>query len=272
MIATSGVAGTANARTWYVKNDGTGDAPTIEAGIDSSVFGDTVLVGPGTYEICSAIWPKDGIVITSESGPFDTRLVPEPYCYPAYAIGCQFLSYRTEISGFWIEGFVFYPIDAAPISVVSCLALYLRNNVMINNDSTVIAIDNTQLSYVYIENNTLINDGEPGLVIGASLGYFLNNIIWGRAGEIRAAWWAQCNCMLDVSDAGNKDALNFQDDPQFCGTPENGNLFLQSDSPCAPGNTPIPIPDCGLVGALQVGCGDTPVRSATWGAMKSLFR
>ena len=36
------------ARTWYVNEAGTGDAPTIPAAMDSAAYGDTVLVGPGT--------------------------------------------------------------------------------------------------------------------------------------------------------------------------------------------------------------------------------
>lgn len=39
----------AKARTWYIKADGSGDAPSIQAGMDSASASDTVLVADGTY-------------------------------------------------------------------------------------------------------------------------------------------------------------------------------------------------------------------------------
>jgi predicted outer membrane repeat protein len=65
---------------------------------------------------------------------------------------------------------------------------------------------------------------------------------------------------------------NFSACPSFCNA-EAGNLHLCDESPCAPGNHPDGY-DCGLVGALDVGCscGPTGSEPTTWGAIKAMLR
>jgi hypothetical protein len=67
------VGSPATARTWNISEDGTGDAPTIQAGIDSAAVGDTVLVGPGTYFEEIDFLGKN-IVVKSQLGPAVTML------------------------------------------------------------------------------------------------------------------------------------------------------------------------------------------------------
>ncbi|MFC1799424.1 right-handed parallel beta-helix repeat-containing protein [Candidatus Eisenbacteria bacterium] len=63
--ATLLVSGPAIARTWNIEHDGTGDAPTILAGIDSASAGDTVLVLQGTYHEHD-IHLKSGVLLTAQ--------------------------------------------------------------------------------------------------------------------------------------------------------------------------------------------------------------
>ena len=59
---------------------------------------------------------------------------------------------------------------------------------------------------------------------------------------------------------------NFAGDPAFCDS-GNGDFTICESSPCAPAQQP----DCGLIGALGVGCGPTATQLSTWGLVKSLF-
>jgi hypothetical protein len=60
-------------RTWHVAADGSGDAPSVQAGIDSAAVGDTVLVDPGRYYENIDFNGKD-IVLQSAQGPDVTIL------------------------------------------------------------------------------------------------------------------------------------------------------------------------------------------------------
>jgi hypothetical protein len=76
------VASSAEARTWHVFEDGSGDAPTIHAAIDSSTSGDVVLVSPGTYFEHIEFSGKD-IRLVSATGPESTIIdgshAPSPF-------------------------------------------------------------------------------------------------------------------------------------------------------------------------------------------------
>src|SRR5262245_48231089 len=77
--------GHVEARVWRVTSDGTGDAPTIQAAIDSAQDGDEVVLAPGLYTHTtqgdngeqynvSMVTAKTGVNIRSEAGPETTVL------------------------------------------------------------------------------------------------------------------------------------------------------------------------------------------------------
>jgi predicted outer membrane repeat protein len=105
------ISNAAVARIWYVTEDGSGDAPTIQAAIDSATAGDDVVVAAGTYTWTNQgasgdygliYFERDvtGIDLLSESGPYLTVLDAEGMGRVMY-----FEAYTTNtVEGFKITG------------------------------------------------------------------------------------------------------------------------------------------------------------------------
>lgn len=109
LLAATGERG--EAAVWRVVVDGSGDAPTLQAAIDSAASGDTVLAGPGRYTwsnqggdaergfICF-LDRKHHITFMSEGGPEITVLDAEQGSRTVYVQGMNHITFE----GFTITG------------------------------------------------------------------------------------------------------------------------------------------------------------------------
>ncbi len=102
---------TAGAATWVVHPDGSGDAPTMQAAVDSAAVGDTVLVSPGIYTDLhedtageyAAVVMKSGIVLRSAEGAAKT-VIDVKSASAARGIACRGCDSSTVVEGFTIQG------------------------------------------------------------------------------------------------------------------------------------------------------------------------
>jgi predicted outer membrane repeat protein len=106
------------ARTWRVAVDGSGDAPTIQAAIDSAAIGDEVLLEPGTYTWTSqgAGGPSmlrltRGVLLRGEAGRSSTVLDAETN---GRILECTDVGGDLEIAGLTFENGV-APVENVPV-------------------------------------------------------------------------------------------------------------------------------------------------------------
>lgn len=90
------IASSADATIWNVYEDGTGDAPTIHAAIDSSANGDTILVGCGDYYGPTVYWPSNDLRIHGVDG--DSTCVRLHFLFEFYS-GMHWFENLTFASG-----------------------------------------------------------------------------------------------------------------------------------------------------------------------------
>lgn len=98
-----------------------------------------------------------------------------------------------------------------------------------------------------------------GAAISGPASVFCSNIFSNAGGD-----WVG-----DIAGQAGSEG-NISVDPEFCGVLGSGDDYLQSDSPCAPGNHPNGE-DCGLIGALPVTCGPVSTEATSWSQVKTLY-
>ncbi|MBM3288025.1 MAG: hypothetical protein FJY88_11845 [Candidatus Eisenbacteria bacterium] len=133
-----------------------------------------------------------------------------------------------------------------------------------------------QEARVIVENNTLV---DTRVTISVNYGEplsFRNNIlratpVWlyyppGGVVSCNDIWpdSASFTIFNSVVDREN----NICADPLFCGEAA-GDFRIARESACAEAIAPL---GCGQIGALGVGCSQTPVERLSWGKVKHLFR
>jgi hypothetical protein len=289
----------ARGRTWRVKPDQSGDVPTIQAAIDSASAGDTVFVGAGEYEVEGWIYCglKSDLTILGEE-PIGAATISAAQEHGWFSVDwsssviVKNLAFRNCVLALnWaalvtVEDNIFR--DASGIVVESGGTSEIRNNRIVSGGiscgdyATDISIHHNTIAYnvdttgqvtlhgisletgrYSIHNNIIVNCGFGIYSIALSVTLGCNDV-WGNESR-------------DYYITGLPDPVgwngNISLDPQFCGAKpdSSGNFYLQSDSPCAPGNHPDGF-ECGLIGREPVACGATAVERATWGGLKSIYR
>jgi len=247
------LASAGQARTWYVAVDSTGDASTLHAAMDSAHAGDTILVGPGTYLIQDALHLPSQVVMQSERGPHETRIIGDGWIPPHFGIS---MAERSELHGFWAEGFGYrsvYPrldcrvTNSVVIGIFSASEpCVVKNNLFVRS----VILENTNIEFTHNITLSWLYCFGPL----ASLPY-CNDFVGPICDEFMSfvpVW-------------------NFSLDPEFCGEEGSGNYFLKSTSPCAPGSAPPGFEACGQIGPLPVGCGAVPVEKTSWGMLKAMY-
>jgi hypothetical protein len=249
---------------WYVKPDGSGTVPTIQAGIDAAGPGDIVLVAPGTYHV-NLDFNGKSIVVTSEAGPDVTVLKPaatnQPMVYfhsgeapPAelsgftlsncYGSAAVYInSASPTISGNHFRDYVSYAGARASLHVRGNSPCLIERNLFYNNSDAdrIVWLDSD--TPTYFVNNT-IHSGNNAILAFSPVSYVRNNIITGCGRGLYAYGGINedhNNIWDNVTDydAIDPDPSDISENPLFVDT-IGGNYQLTEMSPCIDAGNPAP--------------------------------
>jgi hypothetical protein len=230
------------------------DQPTIQAGIDASTSGDTVLVSPGTYTEHLA-YPSHQVRVQSVSGAGQTTL-------HGWVI-IEESDSGSALQGFTISGMTGYDLIYAGNETIRYFEI--RNNVIANNNMQDIVRGGDDASLI-IERNVFVEsaiNGNVAVATGSNC-RFVNNTVYGgwRGLAIYGAnaviennivvnvsnyaiWNPHPTSVVDYNDFWNNGSNNspglhgFSANPLFF-NPGNLNFSLQPASPCIDTGDPNP--------------------------------
>ncbi len=329
----------AGATTWFMEDDGSGDAPHLQAAIDSSAPGDTILLNDGFYsgvgnqifvvnhtltfrsvngpdvtridllltpgfKINASNCLIEGLTIDKardvwgggievNSGNFTARNCWISNCQASAGGGayfhssasgtgrfydCVFESNESNFSGsaIWafngitelvLEGCVVSAGNGLPV-VVEDFPLTVRGCTFVENNpigGDPLALGSVD-GFITVENTLFaFNSGRAAVIIsGGGMDIACSDMFGNHDGATSLDWTGGTAPFANIND-------NFSEDPLFCDMILK-DFELAANSPCAPGNHPDGAA-CGLVGALDVGCGGTTAtEEASWTDVKELFR
>ncbi len=290
-------------RFWYIKDDGTGDAPTISAGIDSCTVGDIVIVAYGLYSLSSPIYigssAADSILVHADAGPNRPIIdctssgfgfVIEGRNSKFLAIGvfevinasnAAFAINLSTNNPIHLWGNIIHSNSGYGIVMSQSSEVILIENIIYSNQKGVACIESGGIEI--IRNDIAYHTGPQayGLYLDSA---YMGNTVRGNIichnqailGVTEENTIFECNDIF--SNIINLDSYigvdgNIAEDPQFCSSnPEvDGNFFLQSDSPCWLGNHPNGS-ECGLIGVLMTGCETTGTEERSWGDIKKMMK
>ena len=250
------VATTAESATWNVHEDGSGDAPTIQAAIDLAAPGDEILVHPGTYH--ERLVASKGLSVIGVAGP-DLTVIQGSLFESVFSIIIEEGTDAFVLRGLHIQGAgsdenVGWPypalyqsslnlvVEDCRLESFSVMRATMRNCQIVGTESNGNdAVDSLVEDCVFAE----LDDtwGASGLTV------------WGST-TVRGCTFDRCNGFAQVPVVGYGDGS----------TPiVEDNLFVDCSGPCiAPALIP-PVaaraaPNTGAIGFLVVR-GNTFVRN-----------
>lgn len=285
IVAVLMAAGGLQAKTWNVNPQGTGDAPTIQAAVDSAQSGDVVVIAAGTYHEVNILVEGKNIVI-SESGRVyllapvqgtGTGITFRNVSASGSLTSLSFSGYHTGIS---IEN---SSVSVTFVTVKQCIegvvvAFGAGTSTLLGGlvDSCATGVD-VQGATAMVQNWTIVFC-TTGIKLTGGTTTVTRNIVSGCDVGVDCAGAPgalSCNDFFQNTTDYNgcsPGLTDFFTDPIFCYlTPPSPGLFwLHSSSPCWTKANPCNA----SIGAFVsgVGCTDAAVEETSWGAIKSLYR